>query len=102
MFPDISRLFHGTWLKAMKVLDIRLQFAFMKATEGIGNIDSYFKRNWKKSKQAGIIRGAYHFFIATKDGRLQAQNFIKSVTLQSGDLPPSSILNTPILQNRSS
>ena len=75
-------------VKAMKVQDIELQFAFIKATEGIGNIDPYFKRNWKKSKQAGIKRGAYHFFIATKDGRLQAQNFIKSVTLQSGDLPP--------------
>ena len=28
------------------------------------------------------------FFLATKSGRLQAQNFIKTVKLQPGDLPP--------------
>jgi len=88
---DVSRYQQTiSWemVKEMNVHDIKLQFAFIKATEGIGNIDPYFKRNWKKSKQAGIRRGAYHFFIATKDGRLQAQNFIKSVKLESGDLPP--------------
>ncbi|HWJ91651.1 MAG TPA: GH25 family lysozyme, partial [Flavisolibacter sp.] len=30
----------------------------------------------------------YHFFIVTKDGKTQAQNFINRVTLTSGDLPP--------------
>jgi lysozyme len=75
-------------VKAMQVKDIRLDFAFIKATEGIGNTDPYFKRNWKKTKENGIIRGAYHFFIASKDGRLQAENFISKVELESGDLPP--------------
>src|SRR5688572_8743086 len=51
-------------VRAMKVNDIRLQFSFIKATEGIGNVDPNFKRNWKKSKDNGIIRGAYHFFIS--------------------------------------
>lgn len=72
----------------MNVRDIQLQFAFIKATEGIGNADPYFKRNWKKSKEAGMVRGAYHFFIATKDGKAQARNFIDHVNLKSGDLPP--------------
>jgi lysozyme len=88
---DVSRYQQNiSWsmVKEMNVHDIRLQFAFIKATEGIGNIDPYFKRNWRRSKQAGIVRGAYHFFIATKDGKLQAQNFIKNVNLESGDLPP--------------
>jgi lysozyme len=75
-------------VKAMKVKSIQLGFAFMKATEGIGNTDPQFKRNWKKSKENGIIRGAYHFFIPSKDGRMQAENFIKSVELEPGDLPP--------------
>ena len=35
-----------------------------------------------------MIRGAYHFFIGSKDGRLQAENFIDKVDLQTGDLPP--------------
>lgn len=75
-------------VKAMKVKEIRLGFAFIKATEGIGNSDPYFKRNWKKAKESGIIRGAYHFFIASKDGRMQAENFIDKVNLETGDMPP--------------
>lgn len=75
-------------VRNMQVQHIRLTFAFMKATEGIGNTDPYFKRNWRKSKEAGMVRGAYHFFIASKDGKKQAANFIDKVNLQTGDLPP--------------
>lgn len=75
-------------VKEMKVKEIQLGFVFIKATEGIINTDPQFKRNWKKSKQAGMIRGAYHFFLATKDGREQAENFISAVDLEKGDLPP--------------
>lgn len=72
----------------MRVKNIKLGFAFIKATEGIGNTDPQFKRNWRKAKEAGIIRGAYHFFIASKDGKMQAENFINAVGLENGDLPP--------------
>lgn len=75
-------------VQAMFVKEIRLGFAFIKATEGIGNTDPQFKRNWKKSKSNSIIRGAYHFFIASKDGRMQAEHFINQVNLEPGDLPP--------------
>ena len=75
-------------VKEMKVKNIQLGFVFIKATEGIVNTDPQFKRNWKKSRQAGMVRGAYHFFLATKDGREQAENFISSVDLEQGDLPP--------------
>ena len=72
----------------MQDQDVHIKFAFIKATEGLNNIDKQFKRNWQSAKDANITRGAYHFFIATKSGRLQAQNFIKTVKLQPGDLPP--------------
>lgn len=75
-------------VKAMQVKNIKLGFAFIKATEGIGNMDRLFPRNWKKAREAGIVRGAYHFFLATKDGRMQAENFIKCVDLKPGDMPP--------------
>lgn len=75
-------------VKDMQVRNVKLGFAFIKATEGIENTDPQFRRNWKRSKQAGIIRGAYHFFLTTKDGRLQAENFINTVDLETGDLPP--------------
>jgi lysozyme len=75
-------------VKAMKVKEIKLGFAFIKATEGIGNLDPNFRRNWSKAKDNGVIRGAYHFFIGSKDGRMQAENFIDKVELETGDLPP--------------
>lgn len=88
---DVSR-YQGfiDWpsVKQMKVQDVRLSFAFIKATEGLGNVDRQFNRNWKKAKEAGVTRGAYHFFLATKSGKTQAKNFISSVDLQPGDLPP--------------
>ena len=88
---DVSRYQQRiSWeeVKAMQVNEIKLAFAFIKATEGNGRVDPYFKRNWKKAKEAGVTRGAYHFFIASRDGTTQAMNFIKKVELESGDLPP--------------
>jgi len=75
-------------VKNMQVKNIRIGFAFIKATEGIGRVDSHFNQNWFRSKDAGMCRGAYHFFLATKSGKLQAQNFIDVVSLKRGDLPP--------------
>ncbi len=75
-------------VKEMEVKDIRIGFAFMKATEGVANLDPQFRRNWVQAKKAGIPRGAYHFFIASKSGKAQAENFLENVDLQPGDLPP--------------
>lgn len=75
-------------VKNMKVKNIQLGFAFIKATEGIGNTDPQFGRNWKRSRSTGMVRGAYHFFIASKDGKMQAENFIDKVELETGDFPP--------------
>lgn len=72
----------------MEVNNVKISFAFIKATEGLGNVDRHFKRNWKKARDAGLVRGAYHFFLATKSGKAQAQNFISRVELEKGDLPP--------------
>lgn len=73
---------------AMHDQDVSIRFAFIKATEGLNNVDRQFNNNWQHAKDAHIIRGAYHYFIATKSGRQQAQNFIKIVKLQPGDMPP--------------
>jgi lysozyme len=88
---DVSKYQHVIdWesVKAMNVDDVHLSFAFIKATEGNINEDRYFARNWKKAREANLIRGAYHFFLATKSGKTQAENFISSVSLEPGDLPP--------------
>lgn len=75
-------------VRDMRVGGVQMSFAFIKATEGLGNEDICFQRNWRRTKDAGIIRGAYHFFLATKSGKAQAENFINSVELLPGDMPP--------------
>jgi lysozyme len=88
---DVSRyqqLIAWDEVQRMNVQGIKLGFAFIKATEGIANTDPEFGRNWRKAGANEIIRGAYHFFIASKDGRMQAEHFIRKVNLERGDLPP--------------
>ena len=75
-------------VKAMQVRNIKVGFTFIKATEGLGRVDNTFRRNWFEVKEAGLPRGAYHFFNAGKSGKAQAENFIETVELEKGDLPP--------------
>jgi lysozyme len=72
----------------MNVNGITIEFAFLKASEGITRQDLQFQRNWKKAGEAGILRGAYHFYHPTRDAAAQARNFIAQVKLEPGDLPP--------------
>ncbi|HMJ46294.1 MAG TPA: GH25 family lysozyme [Ferruginibacter sp.] len=88
---DVSRhqdIISWPAVKKMKIENIKIDFAFIKATEGIGKVDIHFKRNWRNAQKEGIRKGAYHFFIASKSGKAQAENFIETVRLQKGDLPP--------------
>ncbi len=75
-------------VKKMQVKDVKIGFCFIKATEGLGNVDKQFRRNWAMAAEAGLPRGAYHFFLPTKSGKAQAKNFISTVRLSPGDLPP--------------
>lgn len=72
----------------MKVENIAVGFAFMKATEGTRLIDVQFNRNMAAAKKAGIKRGAYHYFIGSVSGKEQAAHFMNTVALTTGDLPP--------------
>lgn len=66
---------------------VKISFAFIKATEGITLVDSYFQRNWRETKKEGVIRGAYHYFKPKKSGIWQARFFLQTVKMEAGDLP---------------
>ena len=88
---DVSKYQSVINWKEVKDMDadgINIGFVFIKATEGVGNVDNQFRRNWLKAGEQNICKGAYHFFIAGKNGRRQAANFIEIVNLKKGDLPP--------------
>ncbi|MCF8246855.1 MAG: glycoside hydrolase family 25 protein [Saprospiraceae bacterium] len=65
-----------------------VHFAFVKASEGQSMQDTFFCKNWDAMQAAGILRGAYHFFRPGVPAALQARNFLSTVDLQHGDLPP--------------
>lgn len=65
-----------------------LHFVLIRATAGNNKEDSEFDDNWKAAKEHNFIRGAYHYYRPNENSIEQAENFIKTVTLQKGDLPP--------------
>lgn len=75
-------------VKAMREDDVKVGFAFIKATEGLFMVDPYFQRNWREAPKAGVVCGAYHFFRAHKPGLWQAKFFLQTVNFEAGDLPP--------------
>ncbi|MGN8069543.1 glycoside hydrolase family 25 protein [Mucilaginibacter sp. 22184] len=74
-------------VKAMNDDDVHITFAFIKATEGVLSVDPYFQRNWREAPKAGIICGAYHYFLPQKSGVWQARFFLQTVKMEKGDLP---------------
>ncbi len=88
---DISRyqnIINWKEVKKMKVDSVKIDFVFIKATEGKTRIDRYFAENWKNASDQKLIRGAYHFYRPQINSKLQAENFISNVKLEKGDLPP--------------
>ena len=83
---DVSH--HQSYVDWARIAAQNIDFAFIKATEGHTFVDTLYCHNWEALQREGILRGAYHFFRPTLDATIQAQNFISSVLLQPGDLPP--------------
>lgn len=65
-----------------------LHYVFIRATVGKDRKDRKFERNWLGAKENKMIRGAYHYYRPNENSLEQAELFIKTVTLQKGDLPP--------------
>ncbi|MEP9399087.1 GH25 family lysozyme [Mesorhizobium sp. KR2-14] len=63
-------------------------FAFIKATDGGDHLDPMFRKNWRAAHEAGLKRGAYHFFYWCRTAGEQADWFIRNVPREPGALPP--------------
>ena len=62
-----------------KIEEQGISFAFIKATEGSGNKDSCFDKNYQRLKAKDMLLGIYHFFSFESSGEEQAGNYIKVV-----------------------
>jgi lysozyme len=70
------------------------RFVFIKATEGYGYVNPYFRRDWHGTVRAGIYRGAYHFARPSRNlhsAVAQARRFVHVAGRAHGrgDLPPT-------------
>lgn len=66
-----------------------ISFAYVKATEGGDWVDRRFAENWAGAGEAGLERGAYHFFSLCTDGVKQAQHFLATAPPDPRALPPA-------------
>lgn len=67
---------------------LAFRFIIIKATEGLIKEDDMFDEYWQQAREHNLIRGAYHYFLPDRSAKIQATNFIATVSLQKGDLPP--------------
>jgi len=63
-----------------------IKFAFIRISQR--GIDTFFKRNWQGAKEAGILRGAYHFCHPHTTYAWQVDHMIQYMDGDYGELPP--------------
>ncbi|WEX08200.1 GH25 family lysozyme [Chelativorans sp. AA-79] len=83
---DVSR-----WQGDIDWAKLRTQganFVYIKATDGGDHLDPMFKKNWREAAEAGLRRGAYHFFYWCRTAGEQADWFTRNVPKVAGALPP--------------
>lgn len=84
---DVSA--HQDVIEWGRVASDGISFAYIKATEGGDFVDDRFARNWDGAGEAGLDRGAYHFFTLCRSGTAQAQNFLGAAPPDRGALAPA-------------
>jgi len=66
-----------------------ITFAYIKATEGGDFTDDRFDENWRGAREAGLDRGAYHYFTLCTPGTDQARHFLDVAPPESDALAPA-------------
>lgn len=85
---DISHYQGNINWDRLKTSEHPIKYIFIRATMGKNGKDYHFKKNWKKAKTYGYVRGAYHFYRPNENSTLQFENFKSSVKLEKGDFIP--------------
>ncbi len=83
---DISK-YQGT-IDWRQVRRSGVSFAYIKATEGGDHHDETFLINWLAARDAGVARGAYHFYYWCRPASEQIAWFKKHVPVDPTALPP--------------
>ncbi|MBY5951159.1 hypothetical protein KUV23_09265 [Algoriphagus marincola] len=73
---------------SLQLQDRPVQFLVFRATMGHNGVDRRFFENWEASKNLPVAQGAYHYYRPNENSTRQAENYIKTVELKSGNLIP--------------
>ena len=68
--------------------DKKIQFVYIKATEGATHTSRHYRRNLDNARKHGVKVGSYHFMRTTSRIRDQFENFTRSVKKNEQDLIP--------------
>ena len=84
---DVSR-FQDTinWSKVAK--NKKIEFVYIKASEGASIRDKMYRYNAKKASDAGLKIGSYHVYSSTTTAKQQFENFKKAVGKTKQDIVP--------------
>ncbi len=82
---DISK-WDGSW-DAVKSKAGGAAYVFIKASQAVYT-DPLFIVNWNKARDAGLLRGAYHYLDYSRTGRDQANYFADLLDADRGEMPP--------------
>lgn len=84
---DVSH--HNSYINWSKLREENITFVYLKSTEGSNHRDRDYRQNYKAAKDAGLKVGTYHFYTFGRDGKKQAQHFIRNSIVKTGDMIPA-------------
>lgn len=87
---DVSKYQGKIDFGAVKAAD--KSFVFVKATEGDTGVDPSFASNIAASRAAGLMTGAYHFYISHDAAESQFANFSQRVLPAVGRIDRKSVV----------
>lgn len=64
-------------------------FVFLKATQGASAVDPDHQKNAEAARAAGLLVGAYHFYVPSDSADAQFANLRRQAPPKPGDLPPA-------------
>lgn len=87
---DVSN--HQAVISWSQVAASGVQFAFMKATEDPAYYDKWFKINWERAKNNGLVRGAYHYANPDEGPPGASVKLFKAALDEVGGLQPGDMI----------
>lgn len=76
------------WSKVSSFEDDKIEFVYIKSTEGASFKDANYHSNVLSAHKKGFLVGSYHYFKTTSTAQNQFDNFIEHLDAKNQDLVP--------------